>query len=159
MKAAKCPWSLRFKTMLLYGCACGFLLPAGRSLASRFTQSRSAADQVVLTFCTVGDSRADPDDPALSPQDKIWLQNTKVLSRFIREMQAQKPNALFFNGDMIKGYSINSNLLNRQYGYWRGMMSALLETGTYLVPVPGNHEVQLKLEPDDPKGEPIKIAQ
>ena len=29
-----------------------------------------------------------------------------------------------------------------QYAYWRGMFANLFETGTYVVPVPGNHETQ-----------------
>ncbi|MFX5574614.1 hypothetical protein ABTD77_19435, partial [Acinetobacter baumannii] len=32
----------------------------------------------------------------------------------------------------------------RQYAYWRGMVSTVLETGTYVWPVPGNHETQVK---------------
>ncbi len=29
-----------------------------------------------------------------------------------------------------------------QYAYWRGMIANLFQTGTYVVPVPGNHETQ-----------------
>lgn len=32
----------------------------------------------------------------------------------------------------------------RQYAYWRGMVSTVMETGTYVWPVPGNHETQVK---------------
>jgi len=133
-------------------------LACGTLLAARLSETVVPRDPVVFSFCTVGDSRADADDPALPAQDKIWLQNTKVLSRLILEIEAQKPNALFFNGDMIRGYSTNAHILNREYAYWRGMMSALLETCTYLVPVPGNHEVQIKL-PTDPADPPIRVAQ
>jgi hypothetical protein len=101
-------------------------------------------DPVVMSFATVGDSRADPADD-LSGQDHIWLQNTKALSRMVREIQAKKPQALFFNGDMIYGYGADEATLNRQYAYWRGMMANLMEEGTYVVPVPGNHEVQDKI--------------
>jgi hypothetical protein len=38
--------------------------------------------------------------------------------------------------DLVKAY--------RQYGFWRGMVATLMETGTYVVPVAGNHEVQWK---------------
>ena len=134
------------------------VLASSTLLAARFPEISGPRDPVVFSFCTVGDSRADPKDPTLPAQDKIWLQNTKALSRLIREMQAQKPNALIFNGDMIHGYSTNAHVLNRQYAYWRGMMSALLQTGTYVVPVPGNHELQIKLE-GSPEDEPIKVAQ
>ena len=41
---------------------------------------------------------------------------------------------------------INADIMQiyKQYGFWRGMVSNLMETGTYLVPVPGNHETQCK---------------
>ena len=109
----------------------------------------------------------------LSGQDKLWLQNSKAFSRILRSVQAQKPSMLFFNGDMVHGYGwadfthasnavgsaftrttapinvaevVNSDLLKfyQQYAFWRGMVAPVLETGTYVVPVPGNHEVQCK---------------
>ena len=121
-------------------------------------------DPVVLRFATVGDSRQDPVgfDPTtgpLSQQDVIWLQNSKALSRILREVAVQKSHMLFFNGDMIMGYAIagppatnsvtdvaGSDLVAfyRQYAFWRGMAATLMEAGTYVVPVPGNHEVQSK---------------
>lgn len=118
-----------------------------------------AADPVVLTFSTVGDSREDPTTTTLTAQDKIWLQNTKAWSRIMRSIQAQKPSMLFFNGDMIMGYgkatttpaSLTTDITTtdvykygQQYGFWRGMVTSLQETGTYVVPVPGNHETQSK---------------
>jgi hypothetical protein len=41
---------------------------------------------------------------------------------------------------------LNSDLMQayKQYAFWRGMIANLMETGTYVVPVPGNHEVQCK---------------
>jgi hypothetical protein len=38
--------------------------------------------------------------------------------------------------DILKTY--------QQYGFWRGMVAPVLETGTYVFPVPGNHETQCK---------------
>jgi hypothetical protein len=115
-------------------------------------------NNVVLTFSTVGDSRADATQPNLTAQDKIWLQNTKALTRITREVQAQKSNLFIFNGDMIMGYSPNSdsNLLNQQYAYWRGLVANMFETGTYVVAVPGNHELQDKYK--DASGKTIKKA-
>ena len=122
-------------------------------------------DAVVLTFSTVGDSRQDPKnaDPTtlpLSGQDANWLQSTKAWSRIIRSVEQQKSDFLFFNGDMIMGYGnadvpadtstvgaiVGSDLVQtyKQYAFWRGMVADLMETGTYVVPVPGNHEVQCK---------------
>lgn len=109
----------------------------------------------------------------MSGQDKLWLQNSKAFARILRTIQAQKPSMLFFNGDMVHGYGwadfthtsnaggtaftrttaptqvsevVNSDLVKfyQQYAFWRGMVAPVLETGTYVVPVPGNHEVQCK---------------
>jgi hypothetical protein len=111
-------------------------------------------------------------NPGLSGQDCKWLQNSTAWSRIMRTIQSQKANLLFFNGDMIMGYGkagvpvtrtsnavgevaiaapsvtdiLNSDLVQsyKQYAFWRGMVANLMETGTYVVPVPGNHEVQCK---------------
>jgi hypothetical protein len=40
------------------------------------------------------------------------------------------------NSDLVKTY--------REYAFWRGMVAPLMEAGTYVVPVPGNHETQCK---------------
>ncbi|HTV80678.1 MAG TPA: hypothetical protein VMF03_20675 [Steroidobacteraceae bacterium] len=112
----------------------------------------------------------------LLPQDNTFLTNTKALSRILRGIQRQKPNLLFFNGDMIYGYgrpAVPPELASitsvqgttdtalvwtdavfeyRQYAYWRGIMGPLFETGTYVVPVPGNHETQCNVKAaHDPK--------
>lgn len=120
--------------------------------------------RVLLTFATVGDSRQDPvaPDPTslpLSRQDAIWLQNTRAFDRISRSIEAQRSSLLFFNGDMIMGYGnaiaptnttidgiVTSELVAfyRQYAFWRGMVAGLMEGGTYVVPVPGNHETQWK---------------
>ncbi len=113
-------------------------------------------DHLVFRFATVGDSRAEPGDAQLSAQDTIWLQSTRVLSRMVREIQAQHPQALVFNGDMIYGYSGDHAVLDRQYAFWRGMVAHLFETGTYVLPVPGNHEVQIKIP--NSRGEYVKQA-
>lgn len=132
------------------------LLTAGSVMAQ--------SDPVVLSFSTVGDSRqdsssakVDPTQSPLSGQDAHWLQNSKAWSRIIREVSAKKSNLLFFNGDMIMGYGdagpvsatdvtsvLNSDLVkfHTQYAFWRGMVAPLIENGTYVVPVPGNHETQ-----------------
>jgi len=111
--------------------------------------------------------------PTLSGQDATWLQNTKAFSRILRTIQSQKSTMLFFNGDMIHGYGwanygytsnatqsaitgpvapvttadiVGSDLMKeyRQYAFWRGMVAPLPETGTYVFPVPGNHETECK---------------
>jgi len=99
-------------------------------------------DPVLVSFATVGDSRAEAGAPELSPQDERWLQNTPTLHRILSGITSQSPNLLFFNGDMIMGYTPDPRTMDRQYAFWRGIMARFMEDGTYVVPVPGNHEVQ-----------------
>jgi hypothetical protein len=120
----------------------------------------------------------------LSGQDAIWLQNTKAFSRILRTIQSQKSTMLFFNGDMINGYGwanygytsnatqsaisgpvapattadiVGSDLMKhyRQYAFWRGMVAPLPETGTYVFPVPGNHETECKACPKNSDGQKV----
>lgn len=113
-------------------------------------------DRLLLRFATFGDSRHDPAAAGITAQDRIWLQNTKVLARIGREIQERKPRLLFYNGDMIMGYTADRPVLDRQYAFWRGMMANLFENGIYVVPVPGNHETQVKTK--DGKGRTVKLA-
>jgi hypothetical protein len=99
------------------------------------------------------------------PQDNEWVQNTAAFATILAGIQTQDPNLLFFNGDMIFGYgrpilpsAWNNGLPNSwtsaqtvvpdtifeiaQYAYWRGMVAPLFLAGTYVIPVPGNHETQ-----------------
>jgi len=140
------------------------LASAGLSLTAH------AADPVVFSFATVGDSRQDPSSPdpttllpnntgALLLQDKQFLQNSKAFARMLRSVQSQKVNLFIENGDLIMGYgrasvpsvvpssatvAVNSDLVKfyTQYAFWRGMVANTFETGTYTLPVPGNHETQ-----------------
>ena len=145
---------------------------AAASAISALPTPALAADPVVFSFATVGDSRQDPTNPdpttllpnntgSLLPQDAIWLQNTKAWTRILRTMATQKVNALFMNGDMVMGYGraavpsawstfptvsqvVTSDLVKfyTQYAFWRGTVANSFETGTYVMPVAGNHEVQ-----------------
>jgi Calcineurin-like phosphoesterase len=99
------------------------------------------------------------------PQDNEWVTNTAAFATILSGIQSQNPNLLFFNGDMIFGYgrptlptawangkpnswttaqSVTPDAIFEiaQYAYWRGMVSNLFQTGTYVIPVPGNHETQ-----------------
>ncbi|MEI8027936.1 MAG: metallophosphoesterase, partial [Pseudomonadota bacterium] len=130
--------------MKLAICIWRFLPIIALMSSSAFGGSANPVDPVVFTFATVGDSRQE-NSPEISAQDKIWLQNTKAWSRILREIQQEKSKALFFNGDMIMGYTSDPHTLDRQYAFWRGMVSHLMETGTYVVPIPGNHELEIKI--------------
>lgn len=148
---------------LLAGC-CALLVSAcaapggGEPLAAPAVPA-SAPRQAgpVFHFTTVGDSRHDPRASDLSGQDRRWMQATRVLSRMTREMAQTHPQALVFNGDMVMGYTQDAAQLDRQYAYWRGMVAGLMEQGTYVLPVPGNHEVQMPVKQAD--GSSVKKAQ
>jgi hypothetical protein len=145
------------------------------------------SDPVIFSFSTVGDSRTDPNKPdpttlvanpapttqggiysntgKILPQDNEWVQNTQAFATILSGIQAQDPNLLFFNGDMIFGYgrpilptawangqpnswttaqTVSPDAIFEyvQYAYWRGMIASLFLNGTYVMPVPGNHETQ-----------------
>jgi hypothetical protein len=145
------------------------------------------SDPVVFSFATVGDSRTDPNKPdattllanpnptgqggvpsltgTILPQDNEYVQNTQAFGAILAGIQAQNPNLLFFNGDMVYGYgrpslpaawangkpnswtsaqSVSPDTVFEyvQYAYWRGMVANLFLNGTYVIPVPGNHETQ-----------------
>lgn len=142
--AGCCAW-------LLSACAAPeSIVPAAASAvtpavtASALSQQASAEPPApVFHFTTVGDSRHDSRAPGLTGQDRRWLQATQVLARMTREMAAVRPQALVFNGDMIMGYTRDATQVEREYAYWRGMVAGLMEQGTYVLPVPGNHEVQV----------------
>ncbi|TWB38551.1 metallophosphoesterase family protein [Nitrospirillum pindoramense] len=120
------------------------------------TEAPPPGDPVVFHFATVGDSRQDPDDPRLTIHDAPFLQATRQLARINREVEAAHAQALIFLGDMVMGYSPDRSLLDRQYAYWRGMMAPLMEAGTYVLPVAGNHETESKVK--QPNGKTLKLA-
>jgi hypothetical protein len=122
--------------------------------------------------------------PTLTGQDATWLQNTKAFTRILRTIQSQKSTMLFFNGDMINGYGwanfgytsnptqttiagpvapastadiLGSDLMKhyREYAFWRGLVAPLPETGTYVFPVPGNHETECKACPKNSDGQKV----
>src|ERR1700749_2459985 len=88
--------------------------------------SAQASDPVIFSFATVGDSRTDPGKPdattllanpaptteggipsltgRILPQDNEWVTNTAAFATILSGIQAEDPNLLFFNGDMIFGY-------------------------------------------------------
>ena len=104
------------------------------------------------------------------PQDQLYLQNSAAWSVIQQGIVSQGAQLLFFNGDMIYGYGrpilpkewtgapvtwktpITSSLNETvypdaffeylQYAYWRGTVSTMFGDGTYVLPVPGNHETQ-----------------
>ena len=123
---------------------------------AKLQKKPSKDSDVIFHFSSIGDSRTDARTPGISEQDKRWLTASPVLSRVIKEIAASRSEVLFFNGDMIMGYAKDSIDNERQYAFWRGMMATLMEAGTYVMPVPGNHEVQMPTK--TPEGT-VKFAQ
>ncbi len=123
------------------------LLSAAGACLAADAPPAPADDPVVLTLATVGDSRAERgaaelNGQAVDGQDARWLQNTPVLVRLLDAIEEQHPNLLVFNGDLIMGYTPDAREMDREYAFWRGVMARLIVHGTYVLPVPGNHEVQ-----------------
>src|ERR1700761_5540791 len=164
------------------------LIASFASLAGFGMVHAQSSDPVIFSFATVGDSRTDPAKAdattflaanmnplaqggapsltgAILPQDNEWVTNTQAFGTILSNIQAQNPNLLFFNGDMIFGYgrpilptawangkpnswttaqTVSPDAIFEyvQYAYWRGMIANLFLNGTYVIPVPGNHETQ-----------------
>ena len=107
---------------------------------------------------------------AVLPQDQEYMQNSAAWAEIQQGITSQGAQLLFFNGDMIYGYGrpimpnewtgnpvtwktpISPSLGETvypdaffeyiQYAYWRGTVSTMFSGGTYVIPVPGNHETQ-----------------
>ena len=150
----------------LLGCSSAALAQNTTPVVLTFsTVGDSRQDPVTFDKASVGNT--------LTGQDSIWLQNTKAFARILRTIQSQKSAMLFFNGDMVHGYGwaglgytsnaagstivgpvapasvsdvVNGDLLKfyQQYAFWRGLVAPVMETGTYVFPVPGNHETECK---------------
>ncbi len=100
-------------------------------------------NSVLFTFSVTSDSQVDLDDPQIFEQEKKWGVRSSVLNRMLGEIQEQKPQMLFFNGDAIDGNTKgDASKLDSQYAYWRGNIARLIESGIYVFPIPGNHEMQ-----------------
>jgi len=139
-------------TVAIYALSC--LTPA---IAAADEARIATTSPVVLRLATVGDSRGDPKAHGLDGADRRWVQNTAVLARMLDEISADRAQVLVFNGDMVMGYTRDAVQLEREYAYWRGMVAPLIERGTYLLPVPGNHEMQMPTP--QASGKSRKLAQ
>lgn len=156
MMKVKIQSTLRDRALIAIVCSFGALASLS-GCAGNVVASTPSDDPEVFHFATVGDSRGDPKAPGISAQDKRWAQASPVLARMTQEIGDSKAQALVFNGDMVMGYTPERAQLDRQYAYWRGMVAGLMERGTYVLPVPGNHEVQMPTP--QPGGGSQKLAQ
>lgn len=111
-----------------------------QSGCGRFSQKED------YTFVVAGDDRLAPADTAGNPATT----NTYHLKRMFNEIAQLKPlpKYLFFNGDLIMGYTDNDTVrLERELSNWIKLYkeSPLESLGVKLVAIPGNHEVVEKL--------------
>jgi len=137
--------------------SCSGLAAAFAASDTDVHQADVAASPVILRIATVGDSRGDPKGHDLSGADRRWVQNTAVVARMLDEISTDHAQVLVFNGDMVMGYTHDAAQLDREYAYWRGLVAPLMERGTYVLPVPGNHEMQMPMP--QPNGKSEKLAQ
>jgi hypothetical protein len=99
---------------------------------------------VRFSFVVVGCNRVDKADTskAVNPSTA----NLEQLDRTFAEVAAlaPRPRFFFFAGDMVFGYTGDTVSLESELRAWRALysQSPLGKSGTVLVPIPGNHEVQ-----------------
>ncbi|MEP7233896.1 MAG: metallophosphoesterase [Ignavibacteriota bacterium] len=101
-------------------------------------------DSVMYSFVVLGCNRVDKADTNTTTNP-----STANLAQFNRTMDevavlSPKPSFLFFAGDMIMGYSPDSNVMANQLKAWKALYeaSAVKAAGITLIPIPGNHESQ-----------------
>ncbi len=105
---------------------------------------RFSTDRIRFSFVVVGCNREDKADTnsAVNPSTA----NLEQLRRTYAEVAALpvRPKFFFFAGDLVFGYTPDTASLESQLRAWRAEYdrSPLAGSGTVLIPVPGNHEVQ-----------------
>jgi hypothetical protein len=101
------------------------------------------AQTLDYSFVTVGCNRVDNAD---STANKPSTANVYQLNRLFSEVAALNPlpDYLFFTGDLVIGYSIDTIELAEELRGWIALYKAspLYGTSTVLVAIPGNHETQ-----------------
>lgn len=106
----------------------------------RFTNKKD------YTFVVMGDDRLAPEDTAGNPSTINLYHFKRSLSEIAKLNPL--PKYLFFNGDLVTGYTDNDTVrLARELREWIRLYkeSGLDSKGVVLVAIPGNHEVVEKL--------------
>ena len=108
---------------------------------------------VAYSFVVVGCNRlAAPESLGV-----VSTANVQELNRTFADIAAlnPKPNFLFFNGDLVFGYTNDSTALDRELKGWIALYqaSALATSGVELVTIPGNHETDNLAKVAYPPGE------
>ncbi len=110
---------------------------------------------VALSFVVLGCNRvAAPESLGV-----VSTANVAELNRTFADVAAisPKPNFLFFDGDMVFGYTNDSTALDRELKGWISLYQAspLPASGIELITVPGNHETDNLAKIAYPPGERV----
>jgi hypothetical protein len=110
---------------------------------------------VALSFVVLGCNRvAAPESLGV-----VSTANVAELNRTFADVAAinPKPNFLFFDGDMVFGYTNDSTALDRELKGWISLYQAspLPASGIELITVPGNHETDNLTKIAYPPGERV----
>ncbi len=112
------------------------------SLSLAACEKKAAGDPVEYSFVVVGCNRLDKADTNTATNPSTA--NVPQLVRTFDEISklTPKPDYLFFAGDMIIGYQMDSTKLAAELSAWRSLYesSPAAKAGIKLVAIPGNHE-------------------
>ncbi|MEE3718488.1 metallophosphoesterase [Tumidithrix elongata RA019] len=99
--------------------------------------------EVDFSFVVVGCNRVDKADVAKASPSTANVEQLKRTFKEISELSPQ-PKFLFFAGDLVMGYTSDTNTLEKQLKGWRDLYekSPLAKSKTTLIPISGNHETQ-----------------
>lgn len=130
--------------MFILALASSILIGAFSQKAAHATdEAIFSSEDVQFSFAVVGCNRADKSDLETTAPSTA---NVEQLNRTFKEIAelSPPPKFLFFAGDLVYGYTSDTNILENQLKSWRQLYenSPLASKPTQLIPVPGNHEVQ-----------------
>jgi len=105
---------------------------------------KASDDPVEYSFVVVGCNRMDKGDVDVATNPSTA--NLPQLDRTYDDISklTPKPDYLFFAGDMVYGYEMDSNKLAAEFMAWRKHYeeSPAAKAGIKLVAIPGNHETE-----------------
>ncbi len=117
---------------------------AAAFLSISLVSCQRASDPVEYSFVVIGCNRVDKADVNTSTNPSTA--NLAQLDRTYQEIATMtpKPDYLFFAGDMIFGYEMDTTKLAAMLAAWRTHWEAspAAKAGITLVAIPGNHETE-----------------
>jgi hypothetical protein len=132
----------RFVLFAIASCSLIVFLTTQPSLSKNDELAFSAKD-VDFSFVVVGCNRVDKEDIAKTAPSTANIEQLKRTFKEVSEL-SPAPKFLFFAGDLVMGYTSDTEKLEAQLKGWRDLYesSPLASSKTTLVPVTGNHETQ-----------------